>query len=62
MPKKSKTTDEHLKTIELLIAGLLLEQKNKPPLQKLARLIGVTESAITDLYPQRKTKKKTASE
>lgn len=30
MPKKTKTTEEHLKTIELLVAGLLMNQEKKP--------------------------------
>lgn len=57
MPKKTKTTEEHLKTIELLVAGLLMNQDKKPSVQQIARLIGVDESTITDLYPQRKPKK-----
>ncbi len=57
MPKKIKTTEGHLKTIELLVAGLLLNQEKKPSVQQIARLIGVDESVIADLYPQRKAKK-----
>lgn len=58
MPKKSKSTEEHLKTIELMLAGVLLNQESKPELRKLAKLIGVSDDAITDLYPQRKGKKR----
>lgn len=57
MPKKTRTTEEHLKTIELLVAGLLMNQEKKPSVQEIARLIGVDESTITELYPQRKSKK-----
>jgi hypothetical protein len=57
MPKKIKTTEEHLKTIELLIAGILMNQEKKPSVQQIARLIGVDKSVIADLYPQRKSKK-----
>jgi len=57
VPKKTKTTEEHLKTIELLVAGLLMNQEKKPSLHQIARLIGVDESVIVDLYPQRKSKK-----
>jgi hypothetical protein len=57
MPKKTKTTEEHLKIIELLVAGVLMNQEKKPSVQQIARLIGVDESVIADLYPQRKSKK-----
>jgi len=57
MPKKTKTTEERLKTIEFLIAGLLLNQEDKPSIHKIARLMGVNEREIRKLYPQRKAKK-----
>jgi len=57
MPDRKKTTEEHLETIELLIAGILLNQHSKPAVKTLAKLIGVSDNMFTDLYPQRKGKK-----
>jgi len=57
MPKRTKSTNDHMETIELLLAGILLNQQSKPDVKKLAKLIGVSDRTITDLYPQRKNKK-----
>lgn len=52
MPKKTRTTDEHLRTIELMLGGILLGQESKPEVKKLAKLIGVSDKTLSDLFPQ----------
>jgi hypothetical protein len=56
MPDEKKTTDEHLETIELLMAGILLNQQSKPSVKTLAKLIGVSDSTIADPFPKRKSR------
>ncbi len=57
MGKKPKNVEDHLKTVQILLVGLLLKEEPKPDVKKLAKLIGMSDDVITDLYPQRKTKK-----
>ena len=52
MPKKNKSTDEHLKTIEIMLAGILLNEETKPEVKKLAKLIGVSDKTLSELFPQ----------
>ena len=58
MPKKIKSDEESLKNIQLLLAGLLLKEDPKPDVKKLAKLIGVSDKTITDLYRQRAPRKR----
>lgn len=55
MPKKIKTVEEHLQTIEYLLAGILL--KRDVGVQQVAKIIGCDNSVITSMYPQNKPKK-----
>ena len=52
MPKKSKNIEEHLQTIEYLLAGILL--KKETDIRKVAKIIGCSDSTLTALYPQRR--------
>jgi hypothetical protein len=53
--KKPKTTEEHLETVELLLAGLLLGRQ--PDVKQVAKVIGVSDKVLSALYPQRKERK-----
>jgi|GEM_PF-4495904 hypothetical protein len=52
MPKKTKTTEEHLQTIEYLLAGLLL--KKEVDIKKIAKIIGCSDKILSDLYPEKR--------
>lgn len=52
MPKKIKTQEEHLQTIEYLLAGLLL--KRDVEVNKLARIIGCSSKILSQMYPEKK--------
>ncbi|MHB8566453.1 MAG: hypothetical protein ACYC9U_05060 [Nitrososphaerales archaeon] len=52
MPKQNKTIEEHLKAIELLLVGLM-NQKSRPKVKELSKLIGVSDKAISDLLQRR---------
>lgn len=58
MPKQTKSDKESLRNIQLLLAGLLLKEEPRPDVKKLAKLIGVSDKTITDLYRQRAQRKK----
>mgnify|MGYP001607648640 CR=1 FL=1 len=60
MPKKTKTTEEHLQTVEYLLAGLLL--KKDVDIKKVAKIIGCSDKILTSMYPERKRGKKNATE
>ena len=50
--------EEHLRTVEILLAGVLLKEAPRPELEKLAKLIGVRKAILSELFPQRESKKK----
>jgi len=52
MPKKSKKIEEHLQTIEYLLAGILL--KKEVDIKKVAKIIGCSDKTLTTIYPQKK--------
>lgn len=52
MPKKVKTPEEHLQTIEYLLAGLLL--KKEVDVKKVAKIIGCSDRTLTAMYPERR--------
>jgi transcription initiation factor TFIIIB Brf1 subunit/transcription initiation factor TFIIB len=57
MPKKNKTSEDHLQIIEYLLAGLLL--KKEPDIKKVAKILGCSDVTLTKLYPEhRKHNKK----
>lgn len=56
MPKKIKTQEEHLQTIEYLLAGILL--KKDVDMRKVAKIIGCSDNILTTLYPEKKKGKK----
>lgn len=60
MPKKIKTTEEHLQTIEYLLAGLLL--KKEVDVKKVAKIIGCSDKILTNMYPERRRGKTNAKE
>ncbi len=55
MPKKNKELEDRLKTIEYLLAGLLL--KKEPNIKQVAKIIGCSDKILTKLYPSKETKK-----
>ncbi|MDE1854865.1 MAG: hypothetical protein KGH57_00900 [Candidatus Micrarchaeota archaeon] len=55
MPKKIKKTEEHLETIEYLLAGVLL--KGGSGVKQVAKIIGCSDKTLTKLYPQNKKEK-----
>ena len=57
MPKKPKTNEEQLKTIQILLAGLLLKEEPRPVIDKLEALIEVRKGTLSELFPQRKGSK-----
>jgi len=54
MPKKNKTVEEHLQTIEYLLAGLIL--KKEIDIKKVAKIIGCSDRTLTKAFPERKKK------
>lgn len=52
--KNKKTIEEHLEIIENLLAGILL--KEDYGVKKIAKVIGISNTKITKLYPQKKKK------
>jgi len=56
MPKKIKKIEEHLQSIEYLLAGILL--KREIDMKKVAKIIGCSDKTLTKLYPQKKSKVK----
>jgi len=56
MPKKNKEIEDRLKTIEFLLAGILLGKKTN--LKNVAKIIGCSDKVLTKLYPEKKLDKK----
>ena len=56
MPKKVKTHEEHLQTIEYLLAGLLL--KKETDTEKVAKIIGCRKQTLIAMYTEGKKGKK----
>jgi len=52
MPKKTKTTEEHLQIIEYLLAGLLMKRETN--VNKMARIIGCTSKTLSEMFPEKK--------
>ena len=59
MPKKNKTTEEHLQTIEYLLAGLLL--KKEVDIKKVAKIMGCSDKTLTSIYPKKRGGNKNAT-
>jgi hypothetical protein len=53
MTAKPEGSDQELKIIQLLLAGLLLKDEPRPELGKLAKLIHVRKETLSDLLPER---------
>jgi hypothetical protein len=51
LPKKTKTVEEHLEVIENLLVGIIL--KRKPNVKELAKIIGISDNRITEMYPKK---------
>ncbi len=56
MPKKVKKIEDHLQSVELLLAGILL--KKEADLKSVAKIIGCSDKTLTSIYPERKKRKK----
>jgi hypothetical protein len=48
--------EQHLKTIEILLAGLLLGRK--PKVKEVAKIMGVSDRTLSMLLPEGKAEKK----
>jgi hypothetical protein len=57
MPKKDEQAEE-LKTIQILLAGLLLKGEPRPEVGKLETLIHVRKGTLSEIFPQRKNRRK----
>ena len=57
IPKKPKTVEEHLETIETLLAGIIL--KRTPNVKEVAKIMGISDVKLTLLYPRSKKKEET---
>ena len=55
VPKKAKTVEEHLGTIENLLVGIIL--KRTPNVKDLAKIVGVSDRKITEMYPEPKERR-----
>ena len=51
LPKKVKTIEEHLEIIENLLVGIIL--KRRPNVKELAKIMGVSDNKITQMYPKK---------
>jgi len=51
VPKKVKTVEEHLEVVENLLVGIIL--KRKPSVKELAKIVGVSDNKITEMYPRK---------
>jgi hypothetical protein len=50
IPKKTRKVEEHLEIIEALLAGIIL--KRTPNVKQVAKIIGVSDNELTELYPR----------
>lgn len=56
MPENNKEIVEHLKRIEYLLAGILLDRK--PYVKEVAKAIKCSDNTITSIFPDRGKGKK----
>jgi DNA-binding Xre family transcriptional regulator len=56
MPKKAETAEDHLQTIEYLLAGILL--KRDVDVKKVAKIIGCSDKTLSKMYPKKPKKRK----
>jgi len=56
MPKKIKTSEEHLQNVEYLLAAILL--KKEVNIKQVAKVIGCSDNTLTALFPDKKHVKK----
>ena len=57
MPKKTKKVEEHLQSIEFLLAAILL--KREADFKKVCKVIGCSDKTFTKMFPERKREKPT---
>jgi len=60
MSKKIKSVEEHLQTVQILLAGLLLKEEPRPSVEKLEALLEIRKGTLSELFPQRRNKRKSA--
>ena len=56
MPKKNRSVEDHLQSIEYMLAAILL--KREPNIKTVAKLVGVSDNDLTDLFPVSNSRKK----
>ncbi len=56
--RKTKDIEDPSKVTQILLAGLLLKGEPRPDVRKLERLIKVEDGTLSELFPQRKSRKK----
>jgi len=54
MPKKNKTKEEHLETIELTLAAILLERD--VDVGQISKIMGLSDKTLSKLDPEKKKK------
>jgi hypothetical protein len=57
MSSNSDSVEQELKKVQILLAGLLLKDEPRPNVEKLEHFIGVRKGTLSDLFPQRKSRK-----
>jgi hypothetical protein len=60
IPKKTKKVEDHLEIIENLLAGIIL--KRTPNIKEVAKIMGVSDDKLTQLYPRSKKKDEVSEE
>jgi len=58
---QNSVVEKHLRTVEILLSGLLLRGADRPAVEKLEKLIGIRKGTLSDLFPQRQVKKSKGS-
>jgi len=58
---QNSAVERHLRTVEILLSGLLLRGTDPPAVEKLEKLIGIRKGTLSDLFPKRQMKKRKGS-
>jgi len=56
MPKKLKTVKDHLLSIEIMLAGIIL--KREVDVEHVAKIIGIRKDTLIKIIPEKKKKTK----
>jgi hypothetical protein len=53
-PSDLKVIEDRIRTVEILLAGLLLKERPSPRIEKLEALIGIRKGTLSELFPKLK--------